>query len=704
MKRFASSLRYLTLLVPIVAAAQQVQGDSDPLGEVVITARKTNEDLQRAAIAVTTIAPEEIARSGIKDPQDLQWKMPAVEFQTATSIPAVFIRGVGTYNLQAGVDSAVAFSVDGIYLAHAQAYPPVLIDIAQVESVRGPQGTLYGRNSNGGGISFTSNRPLLNQWDGEVGLTTGNYSSLGTDAMVNIPLGSQLATRVAFGTDRHDPYYSNGYDNADNFGGRWRLLYQPLDNLTIIATLDKSRIKNTGSTYDRCPVRSDLPACPPGSWHPWTGIGPRDPGDFNRVDNWGTYLEADLTLSWGTITSLSSYRNTAWESRQILTVGPDTNGFTQGETARVTTQEVRISSPTGSHLNWIVGGYYSRERTPYNEQLISEEAVFFQTDPFLSTDSKAVFGQLTYPLTDALRVTGGARYTNEKKSARESVSNLVAGVPSQTVLNPNTELNKGTWKAGVEYDVAPRSMAYGSVSTGFKSGGVNEVPNTPDFQQTYRPETITAYQAGIKNRFLDQRVQANFEGFYYDYKGFQTLQGVTDPTGTYPGLFLETANSDKATMYGGELETMFALTPVDRLTISPTYLHARFDRFVVGGTDLSGHHIEAAGPYTVAGSFEHQFVLPGSNRVVANMSTELVGGHYMDNSNNIGSYQPTYTRSTATLTYEDGGGHWSASAFVRNIENSAVIMVWGSAFIGTADLAAVYPPRTYGLSVRYHFL
>ena len=240
------------------------------------------------------------------------------------------------------------------------------------------------------------------------------------------------------------------------------------------------------------------------------------------------------------------------------------------------------------------------------------------------------------------------------------------------------------------------------MSTGFKSGGVSEVPDFPGSTQTYRPETVTAYQIGNKNRFLNERVQVNVEAFYYDYRGFQTLQGVVDPTGTYPGLFLETANSDKATMYGGELETTFALTPHDRLSISPTYLHAVFNNFEVGGTDLSGHHIEAAGPYTVAGTLEHDFMLPGSHKIVANISTELVGGHYLDNSNAIGSYQPTYTRTNANLTYEDPSGHWSVSAFVRNLENEGEITTWGPAYIGPADIAQAFPPRTYGLTVRWH--
>jgi iron complex outermembrane recepter protein len=711
MKGIASRLYCAAVLLPAVAAGQQAPADPNSgaqLSEVIITARKTSEDLQHAPIAVTTVGAEEIARSGVKNPTDLQWQLPAVEFQTAQSVPDVFIRGVGTYNLQAGVDSAIAFSIDGIYLAHPSAYPPVLVDIAQVEEVRGPQGTLYGRNSNGGGISFTTNKPVIGQWDAEAGISTGSYSALGSNFMINVPLTDTLATRFAIGTDRHDGYYANGYDQANNYTARWRTLWQPLDNLEFIATLDRSRVKDNGYTVDACAPAGNL--CPPGSsFKPWTGIGPRNPFDFDHIDTWGTYLEANLKLSWGTITSLTSYRNSDWRSSITDTVGDavpaytpqgalnplDMNtGFTQGEDARLTTQELRIASPAGSTWNWIFGGYYSRERSPYAESLISNGFAFFTTTPLLSDDSKAVFGQLTYPIFTGLRITGGLRYTNESKSASQ--------IEGGTVVSPSDKESKVTWKAGLEYDLTPKSLLYGSVSTGFKSGGVSEVPDFPGSSQTYGPETITAYQFGNKNRFWSDRIQVNYELFYYDYKGFQTLNVLTDPTGTFPGLFFETLNSQKSEMYGGEIETTFALTAHDRLSISPTFLHARFIEFNVGGVDYNGNHIEAAGPYTVAGTYQHEFVLPASNKIIAKASTELVGGHYMDNGNAAGSYQPTYTRTTLDLTYEDGGGHWSASAYVRNLENTGVIAFYTGTTLGIPDTVDLYPPRTYGLSVRWH--
>jgi iron complex outermembrane receptor protein len=700
-----SRVFFPAVLLPALAAAQQAPPNSGAqLSEVVVTARKSSEDLQHAPIAVTTISQEDIARTGIKDPTELQWKLPAVEFQIAQSVPGVFIRGVGTYNLQAGVDSAVAFSVDGIYLAHPSAYPPVLVDIAQVEEVRGPQGTLYGRNSNGGAISFVTHKPVLGKWGLEAGLSGGNHSALGGNFVLNAPLADTVATRFAIGTDRHDGYSANGYGDQDNYTARWRTLFQPSEDFELIASLDKSRIRNNGYTVDGCAPAGHDP-CP---FKPWTGIGPRNPFDFGHIDSWAAYLEANWKLSWATLTSLTSYRNSDWKSHVTRTVGTaepaysasgelnplDQNlGFTQGENAKQTTQEIRLASIPGSRLGWIVGGFYLRERTPYAETLISNGVTFFTTTPLLSDDSKAVFGQLTYSLADDLRVSGGLRYTNEKKSAAETKNGVF--------VNPSNELNKVTWKAGVEYDLTPRSLLYGSVSTGFKSGGVSEVPNFPGSNQVYGPETIKAYQVGNKNRFWSDRAQVNYEVFYYDYRGFQTLNGVVDPSGQYPGLFLETLNSQKSEMYGGEFETTFALSAHDLLTFNPSYLHARFIKFDVAGVNYSGHHIEAAGPYTLAGSYQHEFVLSASNMIIAKLGTALVGGHYMDNSNAPGSYQKTYTRTNVDVTYEDGRGHWSASAYVRNVENKAVIGFWEGTDLGVPDAVSLFPPRTYGLSVRW---
>ena len=289
---------------------------------------------------------EDIARSGLKGPTDLQWQLPAVEFQTAQSVPDVFIRGVGTYNLQAGVDSAVAFSIDGIYLAHPSAYPPVLVDIAQVEEVRGPQGTLYGRNSNGGAISFVSNKPMLGQWDAEAGISTGNYAAFSSNFMVNVPITDTLATRFAIGTDRQDAIWANGYGVHNNFTARWRTLFQPIENLELIATLDRSRVSDNGFTGDACaPGGND---CPPHSFHPWTGVGPRNPGDFDHIDTWGAYLEANLKLSWATITSLTSYRNSDWQSQITSTVGDALPAYSPAGV--LNPADMNIGIHTGSEL------------------------------------------------------------------------------------------------------------------------------------------------------------------------------------------------------------------------------------------------------------------------------------------------------------------------------------------------------------------
>lgn len=693
----------LGVLAPVQGHAQtgaESQGAS--VEEIIITARKSSENLQRAAISVTAINMDTIERSGVKDPTDLQSRMPGVEFQTATSVPGVSIRGIGTYNLQSGVDAAVAYSIDDIYLARPQAFPPVLVDIAQVEVVRGPQGTLYGRNSNGGAISFRTNKPELGKLGAALTGTVGNYSTFGSEAMLNVPLGDKAAIRGAFGSNNRDGYYENGYGDANDWAARVRLLLQPADSFDFALTADRSRLRNAGATSDACPPRSSYAICQTTPFRPWTGLDGRDPTDFVHIDIWSIYGEANLTLNDVTVTSLTSYRHTDWLTKRTDFQFDSQAGFIQGLVSKLFTQELRIASSDSSALRWLVGGYYSHESGPGRMSLEAGGADYFISNPELEMESKALFGQVTYSVTDSLRLTGGIRYTMEEKSATGPVEVILAA--SQTFLiDHRTSLDKVTWKAGFEYDVAPDSLLYGSVSTGFKSGGVNQVPNHPAFSPVYEPETITAYQIGSKNRFFSNSLQINAEFFYYDYRNFQTLQIAVDPSGEVPGFFAETANSQKATLYGGEIEAILALSRVDTLTASLTLLHNKFDRFLVGGTDLSGKHLQAAPPYAVAVSYQHIFELGNGGEIILGADSQLVGAHYMDNSNISGSYQTTYTRSGASLTYQDRNRNWTVSLFIRNIEDRAVIATYAPSFIGPGDTATLYPPRVFGALLGWKY-
>jgi iron complex outermembrane receptor protein len=670
------------------------------LEEIVVTARLTSESLQKAPVAITAIGGEALTRAGIKNLNDLQSRMPSVEFSPATSVPIIFIRGVGTFSTQAGIDSAVAYTIDGIFAAHPQAYPPVLVDIARVESLRGPQGTLYGRNSNGGAINFLTNEPVLNQVQASAALTLGNYSSFGTEGVVNVPLGDTVALRAAFGSDKHSGYYPSGYSNANNWVGRVRLLFKPSSRLKIIATVDRYDIKNDGAGFDFCPPNSISPQCIGRPFRPFTGLKARDPADFNRIKTWGAYGEIDWSLDWATVTSLTSYRDNNFLARQTQVTPSTSSGFVQGVISRFFTQEIRLGSPSNSPIKWLIGGYYAHETGPGTETFYQDGFNYFFSDPNLKSDSKALFADVTVPITPHFRISGGIRYTDEDKSATGSLA-TVTTTKTTLPLDVDFHEKKVTWKAGTELDVSDRSMLYGTVSTGFKSGGINQVPNFPGFSGSYEPETVTAYQVGSKNRFFSNRVQLNAEAFYYDYRNLQALQVVNDPSGVIPGFFLQNSNSQKSTMYGGEIEATLAATPADRFTATVALLHAKFDRYIVGGVNLSGNHIQAAPKYTVAATYEHTFDFRNGAKLIFGIDTKLVAGHFMSNANEPGSFQNRYTRSNANLTYRTPNGHWEVVAFVRNLENGAQQL----AFVNTVDgdTVLLYPPRTFGGTIRWRY-
>lgn len=692
----------LAILASSGAVAQSPQAaaeQSATIEDIVVTARRTTETLQNAPVAVTVIGGGALERGGITGLTELQSRLPSVTFQVATSTPVITVRGVGTFSTQAGVDSAIAYTVDGIFLAHPQGYPPVLVDIARVESLRGPQGTLYGRNSNGGAINFLTNEPVLGQVQANIALTAGNYETFGSEAMLNVPLGETVAVRAAFGSNKRDGFYRDGYSDANDSVARLRVLFQPNDRLRIVLSGDRYRLSNDGAGWDYCPPNTTSAACAGRPFRPFTGLNGRNLADFNRSSSWSVYNQMDLSLDWATLTSLTSYRDNDFLARQTQILGPgSSSGFIQGVRSKLFTQELRIASPKGASFDWLLGGYFARETGPASQTFNTNEIPYFSSDPNLRTTSKAVFGEVTVPLASSFRVIGGLRYTDERKSA----TGVVRTINTTTVELPILQVfqtKKWTWKAGAELDLSASSRAYATVSTGFKSGGINQVPDLPGFTGSYRPETITAYQLGSKNRLFGNRLQLNGEFFYYDYKDFQALQVIRDAA--VPGFFIQTSNSQKSSMYGGELEAEIAVSSAGRLSLVATWLHARFDTYIVGATNLSGNQIQAAPDFTFGGAYEHKLDLANGSRITLGIDSKYVTGHFTANSNAPGSYQDGYVRTNASLAFETPDRHWQISAFVRNLENKAQVAAFQPSANG--DLVLLNPPRTFGATVRWRY-
>lgn len=674
--------------------------------EIVVTAQKRDENLQDVPISITALTGDDLSSRGISNPQDLQGLLPGVTFQPNGDL-FVRVRGIGTFNLQPGVDSAVAYTLDGNYIAHPAELPTVLFDMERVEALRGPQGTLFGRNANAGAVNFVTARPVH---DFEVGasLGYGNYNLFQSELMVNVPVAEGVALRGSFASRSHDPYLDDGHNDENQIAARMRALIEPSDNFSLIATIDYNRRKDANIGVSECPPNAVEAACANVEWDPFDGNDEANPDDYSFVESWGAYAQMDLRLGeFGTLTWIPTYREA-----DIAYLTTPTRPFLETSTVnRLHTQELRLSSLSDSPINWVVGGYYSRERfdqvttyfwdtNPAIPRGPGDVINFFNVD-FYEAESLAAFAQVTVPLTDSFRVTGGIRYTDESKISI-GTANAYTGTVDDPVLasiptGATLKDDRVTWKVGVEADVGPDNLLYANVSTGFKSGGVSQADPNIALPTTYGPETITAYQVGTKNRFLDGHLQINAEGFYYDYDGYQTILPSFQPSGL---LYFLTINSQTARFYGGEIEAIVRATPNDQFDLSVALLDAEFTEFVVGPNNFTGNEVPVTPNYTINLGYQRTFDLSNGGDITARIETQFVDDYFVDASNFPGGRQSAYMQSGANIRYTAPDGNWGVTGWIRNIENNGVFYNANPPGTRPVTIAYPYPPRTFGITLH----
>ncbi|WP_156367419.1 TonB-dependent receptor [Novosphingobium sp. KN65.2] len=440
----------------------------------------------------------------------------------------------------------------------------------------------------------------------------GNYDLIGGSAALNLPLSDSIAVRFAGKLSRRDGYLEDGYDDEKSQAGRVHLLFDPGKDVSLLLTGFYQHDGGKGSSFTL--MHSDIGdpwagptqqawrdivlanTAPPGFL--MTGALPRSDG-FRDSTVYGVSAELNWDLGPATLTILPAYRFGKQANRFFV---PNYE-FVEYEQDKQSSVEVRLAHQ-GDGLKWVLGGYFFDERQANQ----SGKTLRFNQTGFSAADipdygsqtrSYAVFGQMTYSIADAFRLTGGLRYTYERKTQNgvnidyrtpatlppnltcPSGYNLTATPPLPTTpcalsfnLADRDSYNSITWKAGFEYDVAPRSLLYGNASTGFKSGGFYAAPPPASFNA----EKLTAFELGLKNRLLDNKLQLNLEAFYYNYRDHQ--EAYLGPT-SLPGYFtLITANAGKAKSYGGMIDIVFQPTNADRLAVGVQYNKSRYDSFL----------------------------------------------------------------------------------------------------------------------------
>lgn len=612
------------------AAAQVAAAEADGgarVEEIVVTARRTEENLQQVPVAVTAVTAATIATRNLQDVRGLAGATPNLILQPvgrvgAAGQPALYLRGIGLADNVLTADPAVGMYVDGVYLARNIGNILYLGDIKRIEVLRGPQGTLFGKNTIGGAINITTNEPG-DQFDAKAELTIGNYNRRAGKLILNVPVSETLALRAAAFGDLQDGYIKlNNYPGkslGDNnvYGGQVKLRWKPTSDLTVDLGFDHTTIDNTGSpavltavwpqgrvyqiynqsfsgnpavcttaagqaTNRACFGPVQIPTNIHRSNETEYGINGQkdDPYSYNR--SWGTNLSVQWDLPIGTLTNIASYRHMYARSTANLGFFEPIYfvGIRNPDRSKQFSEELRLNGKAlDDKLSWVAGAYYFRENFKSRNIALTPLAIILPGNPYPlfsdglfvgKTENLSAFTQFTYAFSDSLRLTGGARYTHETKKVDATITpgTITQFSAKQTAgrLDPMVSLSA---------TFAPDVIGYASYSQGFRSGGFpTRVPGGLNTLPTYGPEKAQAYEVGLKTELFDHRLRFNVAAFrtiYRDIQAAGTSYVFNPPQAT-------TINAGRARIQGVEVELTAQVNRILSFDLSGSYLDAQFTK------------------------------------------------------------------------------------------------------------------------------
>jgi iron complex outermembrane receptor protein len=667
------------------------------LPEVVVTANKRPEQLQRTAQSVTVLTAAALETAGAVTVLDLSKIAPDLNFSQRGASTLIEIRGVSSRGYDERSDPAISVALDGVFLQRSTTLDAAMFDVDRVEVLRGPQGVLYGRDATGGAINVFSAKPT-NTYESTASLQLGNYDAVRAEVMTNAPITDTLAVRIAAFHDEHEGYTNNGPagrgDDGNLTGARISFKWKPTSQLTTNLLVEDTRQTGTG------PVRLGVPIdfSPQGyiidqsssslikSRSDWT-LDKR--GTINASSIAGRW-SATYDLNWASLSYTGGYAHSnVFRDEDYDGTDSPTYGFPQGSVLDTQTHEVRLTSEGNSKFSYQLGGLYFQEHEELNAAFSS---VFEPGGPYLpeytydyysqpqfgvDTQSEAAFVQVGYQITESIKADAGIRYTQDHKtelgqegdfgySATDAVLHS-----SFTPENLKANSSKATYHLGVEDQFTSTNLVYAKYDTGYKGGGFTEV-------NAYGPETISSYEVGSKNRFFGNKLQLNLSAFDYDYRNQQVQE-------FYDGQYV-TINAGASKIYGVEAESLAAFTPVDRANLSVSWLHARFTNFIYNtpwepanygppanqNVQLAGKTPVQSPTWTVNFGLEHDFHI-STGKITTRFQTQFESMYHLSVLNLAGDEQPSFTKSDIIVTYTPISERYSLQLFVRNLENDRTL-------------------------------
>ncbi len=737
--------------VPTVNAQEE---SSRVLEEITVTARQRTESLQGVPVAVTVMDESMIEKTFAQNLGELGDYAPNVTIGTVPGFTAasIAIRGVSTGDIPSTFDPAVTVAVDGFYLGHYQASLLDMFDIQQVEILRGPQGTLFGKNTIGGVINVSTKRP-----SGEFGIQAkarvGNEGRQDIMAAIDFPIVDDvLAARIAVQQFNFDGFYENTYDGSDAGGqdllaARAKLLWNPTDSFEALlsfeyieddsdtpmvvntTTADKAFYFGAGDPFPSYPGRgsggpANLPLGDPFK----TGLVPPEkhaPGfaeskntDGHQEDVDGIYLTMNWDLMGGTLTSISGYRGVDSDYYNDYVGEPAAIYATIRSIYRDTvSQELRFAGNT-DNLDYVIGGYYQQNDLDYeNYTSLGGDHPFAGLAPAIpvgggllladgsqDSTSYAIFGEGSYAISDAMAFTAGIRYSDEEKDFELSP----LGFPTEARAVESDSWDDITYRLGVDYQMSDQSMIYASFSTGFKSGGFNEQAGTLVSASTgFDPEEAQSFEVGMKSDFLDNTLRLNLAAYYVEYTDLQV-----DSVVPVPGVGQESivTNAGEVTSYGIEADLMWLAT--DNLTIDGTLglLDAEYDKFecnrdgdaTTPDQDCTDFDVKRSPDATASLGATYSFAFSGGGTTDLNVNATYTDSFYNDIINSASSEHEEVALLNASISYFSANDRYRVALFGRNLTDEeyqtsglSVANLWNFSTYGN--------PLTYGVELEFNF-
>jgi len=743
------------------------------LEEIIVTAQKREQSLQDIGVSVTALSADSIEKNGISDLGDIDTLVPGLNFGQSGNDARPAIRGARTESTSVLQDPTVAFYVDGVYRSRTSQALAAITDVERLEVLRGPQGTLSGRNSFGGSVNIISKRPDLEGFDFGISAITGDFSRAGIAGFVNAKVSEDSAFRFTWDLDEHDGKFENEFDSSQSLRDkdqeyyRAQFLWAPSDTFELLArasTWSADGAGNAafghftpGSPFDANGRLSSVGTVTPVNLRDGSqGILQSDDpfrsnidGTSDQITNQDTFdLELNWSLSFAELKILLGYadfdRELVFDSDFSPFPGIIDRQFDEAET---TTQEIQLVSNGDGPLQWSVGAFFLQDETvgifnsvaPFQFQTgaidfaplvpaggndgqpvdLSQprgpEPSFFSSLSDVDTDSSAIYAQVSYDVNEQLTLTGGLRYTEDDKSS-QSCNNFnrcaISGSLRAPIFTPtNGGLFQGddtfsetTYLVEAGYDLSDDTFLFARTSSGFQAGGFNSAPNSVNGEISFDPQTVTAFEVGLKTTFLEGAARLNITAYHNDFEdllgqNFLTVGGSTTAVST---------NVGDAEATGVEVEFDWLVSEALTLGIRASVTDSEVQNFITGGRgefvdlprvngsdpltgsggrffDASGNPVALTPDFTLGFTASYIFDLGQSGLLTPSVNVYYSDDYCTNDRCRSFDIQDSYTKVDARLNWEE------------EIINRTVVFSGGVIAQNFAD------PVTWGVRFGYRY-